>query len=723
MIVILAEKPDVGSKIAAALDRITLASGKTITSSQLADYEKQVKAQQQKDGYLQIRFMGQECFVTWGRGHLCQLKQAKDYDPAYQRWSLIPLPFIPQNYEIMLRPGRNPADDASTKRQFEIVKRLLRKADLVVNATDYDREGEVIFSYIYELTGCKAPVKRACFSSMQPSAFVEAFSKLRDRSEFLNIDAAGRMRGIADWLVGANLTVAMSLKNPGQGIFSVGRVQTPTLALVVNRELEIRDFKPKPYWTLEAEFSTSGQTYKGKHNGDRFLVKADADAILRKIDGKDGVVTKLEKKRTFREGPPLYSLHNLQADTNSMFGLTLGDTLEIAQKLYDAGYTTYPRTDSQYLTDDMEPAVNRVLDMLATIPGYDAMVNGRPRKFNRKKYFDSTKVTSHYAIIPTDTRPKALSGMEAKVYDLICRSVIRMLYGPAELEKTEVITTVEGEEFLTSGSIIVDPGWMATDIGKKREEILPDLHEGDICAGKYSLNEKKTEPPKRYTDKTLLATMLSAGKALTDADLRKILSDPKHTGIGTEATRASIVKTLEDNAYIARDGKAIKATEKGIAIIQKLPIEIVKSAELTARWEQRLNDIADGKETPLAFQSDIENAVKEWISEIDSKVKISASLSGAAGAVLSGAKCPVCNNPIEVKKWGYGCAGWRTGCKFSIGTICGKHITENQAKILLDKGKSPLIKGFVSKSGKKFDAFLVINAGKVEFEFPPSPKK
>lgn len=237
------------------------------------------------------------------------------------------------------------------------------------------------------------------------------------------------------------------------------------------------------------------------------------------------------------------------------------------------------------------------------------------------------------------------------------------------------------------------------------------------------MNEKKTEPPKRYTDKTLLAAMLSAGKALTDADLRKILSDPKHTGIGTEATRAAIVKTLEGNAYIARDGKAIKATEKGISIIQKLPIEIVKSAELTARWEQRLNDIADGKETPLAFQSDIESAVKEWVSEIDSKVKISASLSGASGAILSGVKCPVCNNPIEVKKWGYGCTDWRTGCKFSIGTICSKHLTENQVKILLDKGKSPLIKGFVSKSGKKFDAFLTINAGKIEFEFPPSPRK
>lgn len=719
MIVIVAEKPDVGSKIAAALDKITLAGGKTVTFASLKANEKAVKSQQNKDGYLRISFMGQECYVTWGAGHLCELKHVRDYVPAYKSWSQIPLPFIPEKYEIQLRVGNDPKWADHLARQFGIVKKLINQASLVINATDADREGEVIFAYIYELAKCNKPVKRAWFSSMTQEGLQEAFAKLRDGKEMYDMEQAGRMRGIADWLVGANLTVAMSLKNPAQGVFSLGRVQTPTLNLCVSRELEIRNFKPEPYWTIEAVFTTpSGEQYKAKHHQEKILTHKEADAIIAQITGKSGVVTDIQTKRTFREVPLLYSLSALQMEANSKFGLTLSQTLEVAQKLYDSGYTTYPRTNSQYLTEDMEPAVNKALDALATVPGYASLINGRARKYDHKHFFDNKKVESHHAIVPTGKLPDKLSSYEAKIYDLICKSVIRMLYGPAELEQTKVTTNVNGEDFFTNGHTVVSPGWMAVGDSSK-EELLPDLLKGDACSGEYKLNAKETKPPSRYNDKTLLAAMLSAGKTIDDAELRKLLSDPKTGGIGTEATRAAIVQTLEDREYISRNGKSIQATEKGITLIKKLPLESLKSAEMTARWEQRLNNIARGTEAPSAFQKDIEAMVGTWVAEINDKVAATAAPIGATKGVVSlGVNCPVCGKPMSVTKWGYGCSGWKDGCKFGIGTLCQKRITENQARILISSGKSPLIKGFVSKTGRKFDAFLVLDGANIKFEFP-----
>ena len=716
MIVIVAEKPDVGSKIAAALDKITLSSGKTITFAALESNEKAVKAQQNKDGYLKIQYAGQECFVTWGRGHLCELKGIRDYDPSYTRWDKIPLPYVPSSYEIQLRSGGDPNYALLITRQFETVKKLVNKASLVINATDFDREGEVIFSYIYELAKCKKPVKRACFSSQTADGIREAFDKLRDSKEFANIDAAGRMRGIADWLVGINLTIAMSLKNPGQGVTSIGRVQTPTLAIVVKRELEISEFKPTPYWTIGAIFKNpSGGEYKAKHRSEKITDIKEAKAIMARIDGKPGVVTQVTKKSVTKEPPHLYSLSALQMEANSKYGLTLKQTLEIVQKLYDKGYTTYPRTNSQYLTEDMEPTINNVLDKLCTNAEYEKLITGRPRKFDRSHYFDDSKVESHFAIVPTDSVPTGLTGYHAKIYDLICRSVIKMLYGPAQLEQTKIITVVDGEDFSATGSVIIDPGWMAVGDSAK-EEILPVVNKGDICNGTYTLNEKKTKPPARYNDKELLSAMLAAGKSLDDIELRKLLSDPKTGGIGTEATRASIVETLIERDYIKRDGKTIIATNKGINLIKTLPLESIKSAEMTARWEKRLNDIARGIENPIAFRTDIEAALTGWVDTINDKVSKSAAPVGKTN--LLGVDCPVCGKPMTINKWGYGCSGWREGCKFGVGTMCQKKLTENQVRILVTKGKSPLIKGFISKSGRSFDAYLRLDGTSIKFEFP-----
>ncbi len=368
MITILAEKPDVGNKIAAALDKITLASGKEVSFASLKANEKSVKQQQYKDGYLRIRYAGQDCFVTWGYGHICGLNEPEDYNPAFKFWQNRPQPFIPDPYQLKIKEGQ--------EKHFDLIRRMFLKSDYIINATDFDREGEVIFSYIYEMTGSKAPVKRVCFASQTKEGICDSFADLKEWSEVKNVEAAGRMRGIADWLVGLNLTTTMTLHNHVKGSsLSLGRVQTPTLKMLVDRELAIRDFHPEKYWTLEATFKTgSNDSYSATHKTKRFSDKASVDAILQRIAGKSGVITDIVEKKEEKNPPQLYSLSALQMDANAKYGMTLKQTLDAAQALYDGGYTTYPRTDSRYLTEDMVSTVNGVLDGLARKESYAALV-------------------------------------------------------------------------------------------------------------------------------------------------------------------------------------------------------------------------------------------------------------------------------------------------------------------------------------------------------------
>lgn len=724
MITIIAEKPDVGNKIAAALDGIELSSGKKVSFAELKSYEKAVKAQQAKDGFLKIHFDGQECCVTWGFGHLCQLKQAKDYNPAYANWRSMPLPFIPEDYELIINsvPNDKTGYNAKIKKQFNLVKSLINKSDYVVNATDFDREGEVIFAYIYELANCKRPVKRACFASQTKEGICDAFKALKDRSEMKNVEAAGRMRGIADWIAGANLTVAMTLKNNRKGeILSIGRVQTPTLKMLVDRELTIRNFKSQKFWTIEAEFITkAGEKFNASHATKRFDKKPDADAILAKVTGHNGTVSDIVEKRAYKDVPQLYSLSALQMDANSKFGMTLKETLDAAQALYDGGYTTYPRTDSRYLTEDMEPVVNKVLNSLTSVSEYAPLINGKARRFDKKKYFDDKKVESHFAIIPTGNIPHGLSPQQSKIYDLICRSVICMLYGNAVMSKTTVTVNVNGEIFTANGSSIIDPGFMAVT-GNDKETILPKLSKGDTLSGVYAEKEKDTEPPKRYTDKTLLAAMISAGKDLADEELKKILSDPSVAGIGTPATRDAIIETLIKRGYVVRDKKSLAATDKGISLIDCLPVDAIKSPEMTARWEKRLHEIERGNGSPYPFRKDIESSVKDWCDQITtSKMTVLPAATASSGSDKSAfnAKCPNCGKPMRAYKWGYGCSGYTDGCRFSIGSICGKTPTQKQVERLLNKGDSGVIKGFKSKTGKTFDAHLILDSSNtVKFKF------
>ena len=716
MVTILAEKPDVGNKIAAALDKIYLSNGKTVDFSQLKANEKVIKTQQNKDGYLKIEYNGHECYVTWGFGHLCTLKQAQDYNQAYKNWRLLPLPYIPSSYEIKIRTSNNPNWDAKVERQFNVVKSLFEKSDLIINATDFDREGEVIFAYIYEMSGVNKPVKRACFTSQTKQGIIDGFTANIKTGESMKlVESAGRMRGIADWVVGANLTTAMSLKHRSAGVMSVGRVQTPTLAMLVERELAVMNFKKAPYWAIEALFTTEkGEQFKAKHSKEKILDKAEAEALFEKINGHVGIVKDIQKKRVTKEPPLLYSLSALQMDANSKFGYTLDQTLECVQKLYDGGFTTYPRTNSQFLTEDMEPVVNTVLDKLSNVSIYNRLIAGRPRVFDKKHYFDNKKVESHFAIIPTGNIPKGLPDEQKKVFDLICRSVIRMLYGAATLEQTKVTIDVNGEEFRANGSIIVEPGWMAVGDASKTE-ILPDLQKDERLNGEYKLCDKMSEPPKRYTDKTILAAMLSAGKDLDDAELKKLMSDPKTGGIGTEATRAAIIETLIQREYIVREKKALRATQKGIDLIQKLPLEQIKSAELTAKWERRLADIARGTENPDGFRIDFESTVREWVKIINTRVAVS---NISYENLLDGVVCPLCGKAIEtVEDKGFRCVDGVNGCRFKIGTVFGKKITEAQLRKLCKDGETSVINGFKNKDGSKFDAKLKIVDGKLEFVY------
>ena len=693
-IVIHTEKPSVGMLVAAALDKICLSNGKTIPFSGIKTSENQIKAEQKKTGYLKITYRGKPCFVTWGFGHLVELKQAADYNPAWKNWSALPLPFYPDDHMLRVKAGKNDDYNKKVEAQFNLVAKLLRGAELIINATDFDREGEVIFSYIYELAGATAPVMRAKFASQTLQGIRDGFANAVPGKEMKLLEAAGRARGMADLGVGATMTAAMTLQHPASGILSIGRVQTPTLAMFVEKELAIRNFVPTPYWTLEAVFTTpDGEKYKAARK-ERIDSRSEADELLGAVEGRAGVITSVKKKETVKQPPHLYSLSALQMDANSKFGFSLKRTLDAAQRLYDEGYTTYPRTNSQYLTEDMEPTVNKLLDALEAGEDYYSLIVGRPRKFNRSYYFDNSKVESHYAIIPTENIPDDLSGDDAKIYDLVCRSVIRMLYGSATLLQTTVTTVTNGVSFTSNGTVIKEPGWMAVGDAAKTE-LLPMLSEGMACSGDYDVKEKKTEPPKRYTDKSILSAMITAGKQVEEEELKGILENGQNKGIGTEATRAAILETLLERAYIERNGKAFEATDKGIALIQNLPVKALKSPSMTAQWELRLSKIEKGEEDPDVFKRDIIIELGGWVKQVQNS---NTDRFGNTPGEFK-ANCPVCGEPMRKFTWGYGCTGYKTDkCNFSIsGTMFGKKLPEREVIRLITTGSTNKISGFISK--------------------------
>lgn len=685
MVVIYAEKPSAGRDIAKFLTETNVVS---------------------KDGYVEIVWKGKPTIITWGYGHLCVLKREKDYNKEYANWKKMPLPFIPSPFE--LKPNE------TAYKQYKIVKDLFKQADLIINATDDDREGDLIFYYLFQLTKCKAPFKRARFSELNPIPIKKAFDNLLDSKSVQNITNAAKARSVADWIVGCNGTTAMTLNFSNRDVLSIGRVQTPVLNILVKREKEIRSFKPSTYYTLDAKFTTKDKGVYECSYKDKFNDKKDVNALYEKIKNKPGTVTDVKISTEKRHKPTLFNLSALQSECNSKFGFSLKETLDLTQSLYEKGYVTYPRTNSCYLPNDMQKQCARIKDLLLSSPNYSSYkVN--PLPVNPKHYFDDSKVSSHHAIVPTTKLPTSLSGKEEKLYDLIARMFLTIYCDEATVSKTQIVTDVEGISFNVSGTTIIESNWYDL-LGAPKETILPTVHIGDVVKGEYIISDKETKPPKRYTDKSILTAMLSAGEEIDDDELKNILKSSANKGIGTEATRADIVETLIKRNYVYREKKNIIPTEKGINLIDAIPVENIKSAKFTAEWEKRLSDIEEGKDTYDAFINDITVLIKEWCALINSKEKqdISSSVSSSSSLL-----CPVCKKPLHKTKWGWGCTGYKDGCKFTInGTVASKKLTEKQVSDLLTKGKTSQIKGFKSKAGKSFSAVLKLNDEfKIEFDF------
>ena len=655
---------------------------------------------QKLPSYKTVTYKGKPVIVTWGHGHLCGLKQAQDYNREYRNWSAMPMPFIPESYELK-------AIESESARVKELGK-LFDSADLLINATDFDREGDVIFYYLYTYLKCKVPFKRACFSSLDEKALKKAFDNLLTSDEVKTITEAGRARGIADWLVGGNITALTTLKfAPPKTVLSVGRVQTPTLKILVDREKQLRGFTSSEYFVLTGEFTTAGgDKYKGECKT-RYETK---QAVGTNLPTK-GVITKIEKNVQEKGCPQLFSQSTLAMAANDKYGLTLQEVLDASQKLYEAHLTTYPRTDSPYLTEDMYNEVNDTLGKLSSIPLYGSMIQGRTIP-KTKYFFDNSKVESHSAIIPTGTLPgsatKTLGINEKRVYDLICRRLIATVMGKAEIEKTTVTTKAGEYEFLSYGSVILKKGCLEA-LGLPAETHLPNLTENESVDCNSEIVARKTKAPPAYTDKTLVRAMITAGKDLDDAEFRNILAgEGEKGGIGRPSTRAAIVERLVKTGYVERKGKSLRATDQGIMLIDKIPIEEIKSPILTAQWELRLDKIAKGEERFEDFVKDIENQTREWCNEIKSMEDTKFVSSAESDEVLG--RCPKCSGDIRKTKFGYGCSNWKPengGCKYTLpGEICKKKISPANIKQLLKDGETRVLKGFTGKSGKKFDAKL-----------------
>jgi DNA topoisomerase-3 len=677
--------------------------------------------------------------VTWALGHLAELAPPDDYGEEHKRWRLENLPILPDRFKVRV--------SARTRDQFAVVKGLMRDPSLteVVNACDAGREGELIFAHLYTLAGCKRPVRRLWISSLTPEAIREGFASLRDGASMKPLEDAARSRSEADWIVGMNATRAFSVRfsRPGN-VLSVGRVQTPTLKLIVSREREIEDFKPEKFWTVYARFAREEATYdgvwfRGKQN--RLDDRDAAEEIAGRVRGGTGVVEKAEKKNASEKPPLLYDLTELQRNANAKYGFTAERTLRAAQALYEERkLITYPRTSSRYLSKDMVGTLKKRVEAtqgLSDLAPYAEKLLALPKLPTSKRIVDDTKVTDHHAIIPTN---KKLSGElppdVARIYDLVARRFLAVFLPASRFENTTVITRVGKDTFLSKGRVVLEAGWRALypdGVGGKREKeppVLPPIAAGQEWAvAKVAVKEGETKPPPRYSESSLLGAMETAGKFVEDEELRQQMKD---SGLGTPATRASIIERLIKVGYIEREKKALVPTQKGRSLVALLGDGPLSSPELTARWEERLAKMEKGAESRPDFMSDIGGFAKDLVEAVrgmeGERVEGPSNARGSKGSrrspsSMSGeplGRCPKCGSPVVETKKSYGCSGWKEGCKFAIWkTVSGKRLSEGQAKQLLKNGRTPQMQGFKSRAGKPYAAALKLDDDhrvKLDFE-------
>lgn len=694
MIVCIAEKPSVAKDIARILGATT-----------------------SHNGYME----GNGFQVTWTFGHLCTLKEPNDYTENWKHWSLSALPMIPPRFGIKL------IDDDGIKRQFSVIERLMQAADCIVNCGDAGQEGELIQRWVMQKAQAKCPVKRLWISSMTDEAIREGFNSLKDQSEYQPLYVAGLSRAIGDWLLGMNATRLYTLKyGQNRQVLSIGRVQTPTLALIVNRQKEIDSFEPEPYWVLSTIYrDTLFTATKGK-----FTTKEEGEQAFATIADKPFEVTNVSKKNGNEVPPRLFDLTSLQVECNRKFSYSAETTLNLIQSLYERKLTTYPRVDTQFLSDDIYP---KCAGILTGMRGYEQYIQPLAGKKlpKSKRVFDTSKVTDHHAIIPTGVPASALSDMERNVYDLIARRFIAVFYPDCKFSTTTVLGKVEDVEFKVSGKEILEPGWRtiyaqqqtstpqpinpqpssSEDDDKRDEErTLPTFVKGESGAHTPTLTEKWTTPPKYYTEATLLRAMETAGKFVDDETLRAAL---KENGIGRPSSRAGIIETLFKRHYIRRERKNLIATATGIELIDIIHEELLKSCELTGIWEKKLRDIEHKKYEAADFINELKQQVTEIVYDVlrdnsnrrvtittdedlkkakkkrTAAPKKAAAKSAATSSTAStknaaaspqpatsepsaddsiiGTTCPVCGKGTIIKgKTAYGCSNWKNGCTYRV---------------------------------------------------------
>ena len=638
MIVCVAEKPSVGRDIARVLGANT-----------------------QHDGYME----GNGYQVTWTFGHLCALLDPHEYSELWKGWNLSSLPMVPARFGIKV------SEDKGVQKQFNTIKNLIARADEVINCGDAGQEGELIQRWVYQKAGCKVPVKRLWISSLTEDAIREGFQKLKDQSEYQRLYEAGMMRAIGDWLLGMNATRAYTLRyakgvGKDRQVLSIGRVQTPTLALIVKRQHEIEHFVPRTYWELKTIYRDTTFSAQLPVEEDDYAITTleKGQALVDSIKDLPLEITSVEKKKGTEFAPRLFDLTSLQVECNKKFGLSADDTLKVIQSLYEKHVTTYPRVDTTYLSDDIYPKVPATLQGIKDYfpqvePLLPLKADGKKSADSlpkSKKVFDNKKVTDHHAIIPTGQRPDNLSELERKVYNLVALRFIAAFYPDCEVSNTTVLAKAGEVDFKVTGRQILKMGWREIfakekleDEPQEEQKSLPAFVKGESGPHQPQLQEKTTTPPKYYTEATLLRAMETAGKTVDDEELRDAM---KENGIGRPSTRAAIIEKLFQRKYIVREKKNIKATELGINLIQTIISPLLKSAELTGRWEKKLREIERGSFTAQQFLDELKQMTTEVVREVK--------------ADKAGMRCPICGKGTIIRgHTRYGCSRWREGCTYA----------------------------------------------------------
>ena len=643
MILCIAEKPSVGRDIARVLG-----------------------ANIQRDGFME----GNGYCVSWTFGHLCALLDPNEYSEQWKGWNLSSLPMIPARFGIKV------TDDKGVIKQFNTIKDLISKAEMVINCGDAGQEGELIQRWVYQKAGCKVPVKRLWISSLTEDAIREGFANLKDQSHYQHLYEAGMMRAIGDWLLGMNATRAYTLRfakgvGKDRQVLSIGRVQTPTLALIVKRQQEIENFVPRTYWELKTLYRDTLFSAQLPVEEDEYAITSleQGQKLVDSIKDLPLEITSVEKKKGMEYAPRLFDLTSLQVECNKRYSLSADDTLKIIQSLYEKHVTTYPRVDTTFLSDDIYPKVPATLQGIKDFfPQVTSLLplkadggKGAGSLPKSKKVFDNSKVTDHHAIIPTGQRPNNLTDLERKVYDMVALRFIAAFYPPCQVSTTTVMAQAGEVLFKVTGREILEQGWREVfakdtpetsdtpDTSETVQKALPSFKKGESGPHEPQLQEKTTTPPKYYTEATLLRAMETAGKTVDNEELRDAM---KENGIGRPSTRAAIIEKLFQRKYIVREKKNIKATEVGINLIHTIISPLLKSAELTGLWEKKLREIERGDFAAQQFLDELKQMTSEVVREVKSD--------------KSGMRCPVCGKGTIIRgRTRYGCSRWREGCTYA----------------------------------------------------------